>query len=133
MGSYCRSCSEPSAYEMSSGRKISVSVQAETHRASTARGAGEDRGRGDTAQRRAQLQCQSGDGFTARRLDVSAPAKQSRGRQSITQRQAGQKEVEASPPPVFISGERGEYFVHRGWKPPEDDTNDLMDVLESFL
>jgi hypothetical protein len=64
---------------------------------------------------------------------VSAPAKQSRGRRSITQRQAGQKEVEASPPPVFISGERGEYFVHRGWKPPEDDINDLMDVLESFL
>ena len=42
--------------------------QAETHRASTARGAAADRRRRDTAQRRAQLQCQSGDDFTARGL-----------------------------------------------------------------
>jgi DNA invertase Pin-like site-specific DNA recombinase len=48
------------------GREIRP--QAETHRASAARGAGEDRGRRDTAQRRPQLQRQSGDDFPARNL-----------------------------------------------------------------
>jgi hypothetical protein len=48
----------------SQGREIRP--QAETRGASTARGAGEDRGRRDTAQPRAQLQRQSGDDFEAR-------------------------------------------------------------------
>ena len=53
--------------------------QAETHRASTARGAAADRRRRDTAQRRAQLQCQSGDDFATVTSDAILPF-QERGR-----------------------------------------------------
>jgi hypothetical protein len=46
-------------------RGVKLGRKPKTYRASTARGAGEDRGRRDAAQRCPQLQCQSGDYFTA--------------------------------------------------------------------
>jgi len=47
------------------GQRRQIRAQAETHRASIARGAGEDRGRRDTAQCRPQIQRQSGNDLAA--------------------------------------------------------------------